>query len=351
MTQVNVIMGIFQEDYTITGQRAEQAALRMIRLFSILNHDENKPFKRMRITNGAVRKEENVSQLKIDYGQHFILYGKRDHAGATGLDDRYDPAVAAAKLLEAFYRITDRFKQEQAIELEPLVGDLNLYAKYTQDIKINAKARNAIADVATLSLAIRGRDVSNEIGLKIFELLRDELNANTKMYGQFEKKDLYHWESIEVDTITICQKLSLTLDVRYADEQIMDSFLSEKEEMINAVRQEFEVHIQNSLEQQLAPLHLDKEKNVSLILDGSIGGSHNPHEAEYPEVVLAGTILQLTATLKFMKNPQRKIFDVVEESLPRMWREKIRNFYSGALHDACQIATGISRRNGYQTNI
>jgi len=181
--------------------------------------------------------------------------------------------------------------------------------------------------------------------------LRDELNANTKMYGDFEKKDLYHWESLEVDQINVYEEVTLTLDVRYPDKQYMETFLLEKEAIVDSVQHEFAVDIENSIEQQLEPQHLDKDKNVSLILDGSIGGSHNPHEAEYPEVVLAGTILQLAATLKFMNNPDKKIFDIVEECLPHKWREKIRNFYSGALHDACQIATGISRRINRPENI
>jgi hypothetical protein len=351
MTQVNVVMGIRQEDYTIKGKKTEQAAVQLIRLLHLLNHDESKPFKNIRITNGAVRKAVQNQKTKKVQGQHFILYGKKDHAGSTALEDRYDPAVAAAKLQDAFFRILENINSERQLSINPVIGDFNLFAKYSNEIKIAARARNAIADVATISLAITGKGATRKIWTEIHGLLREELNANTKMYGDNEKKDLYHWESLDVTEIAISEKLELTLDVRYADDGILESLLNGKTEIIKTLQQDYDVEITTSVEQELDPLRLDEEKNVSLILDGSIGGSHNPHEAEYPEVVLAGTLLQMATTLKFMERPETKIFDLVQETLPIQWREKLKNFHSGALHDACQIAAGIKQRSLHQNNI
>ena len=134
------------------------------------------------------------------------------------------------------------------------------------------------------------------------------------------------------------------MDMRDGDVETMQSFLTAKSSILSTLEKMYGVSIVTSVEQVLAPLRLDLGKNVSLILDGSIGGSHNPREAEHPEVVLTGTILQLAATLKFMEDPEQKIFDVIEEIMPDTWRERMQDFSSGALHDACQIAAGIEAR-------
>jgi hypothetical protein len=344
MAQVDVIMGIHQEDFTIAGPNAEEAVLTLMASLRTLNHDKSARFRNTRVTNGAVHKEVSRQIVSTDYAQCFVLKGKKNHAGATAPGDRFDPGIAAAKLVQVFRQTVRKVNTEKRLSLEAVAGDFNLYAKYETDIRTPAAGRNAIPDTATISLGVYGDNATPEVWGAITLCLERHLRENTRLNDNCSNKDLSNWYPVDVPEIGKSGLVVLTLDMRDGDARVMQDFLLEKDKILDNLRQRYGVQIRTTVEQTLPPLRLDHGKNVSLILDGSIGGSHNPSEAEYPEVVLMGTILQLAATLQFMENPDRKIFDLVEEILPRSWREKIGDFSSGALHDACQIAVGIAAR-------
>jgi hypothetical protein len=345
LAQVKTIMGIQQEDFHIKGERAEKTALLLIDRLHALNDKRNGLFSQTRITTGSIFKSGPKKIVTPSFAKQYILKGRRDHAGSTAIENRFDPAKAAGKLSREFFKEVKRMNVKIAGDLKPVCGSFNLFAKYTNKSKTTATARNAIPDSAIVSLGISGKKANAEIWENITGNLEKKLKNYTRSGEDFKRKDLLNWQAIRITNLEISNRLLLTLDMRDISSEIINEFIDEKNKMVKSLIKSENTDIQISVEQELEPIHLDKNRNVSLILDGSIGGSHNPYEGEYPEVILSGTILQLSAALSFMDNPAQKIYDIVQNTIPRSWHGKTGDFYSGALHDACQIAAGIEKRN------
>ncbi len=316
------IMGIYQEDYIITGSRSEQAALALVYKLRDIQENDNK-FREMRVTNGVLEhlvRPEQASELS--FAENYSIQGARNHAGATSLENRFDPFVAAAKLCNYFYELC----REES--LEPRIGSIELSP---------GLSRNVIAESMKLCLAVQPGKCSQEqwqnLKIKMRSLLFDLID-----------KDLLSWQNSPKAEMSFSSKLRLSLDLRFAQEQDKLEYLNAIKKVFDEISEEYKVDIERSVEQELDAVRLDEAKYASLMMDQSIGGSHNPNEAQHNKVILIGTILQLIIYFELAQDPERAIYDLVKETIPEEWKNKIGPFCSGALHDTCNLVKGLNKR-------
>lgn len=316
------IMGIHQEDFFITGSRAEQAALELVQQLRSVQEKDTE-FRKLRVTNGVLEhlaKLEKVSNL--EYAEDYCIQGARNHAGATSLENRFDPFVAAAKLSNYFHQLC---KEEN---LEPRIGSTVLKPGFS---------RNVIAESMQLCLTVQPENCTPEqwknIKLKMRSMLFDLID-----------KDLLSWENTPSAELSLSSRLRLSLDLRFAREADKLNYLNTTAGLFQTISKKYQVEIERSIEQELEAVRLDEAKYACLMMDQSIGGSHNPNEAQHKKVILIGTIIQLIIYFELARNPEKAIFDLVRETIPLEWRNKIGPFCSGALHDTCNLVKGLKSK-------
>lgn len=318
--QADAIMGIYQEDFYISGRRAEKAAFVLIDEMRKIQEDG---LQSIRVTNGVLEHLADLEKVEeIKFAVTYKIKGERNHAGATSLENRVDPGVAAAKLIDKFFDLCHEF------ELTPKVGSTAL---------VPGMSRNVISGDAYVSLAVQEEEIDPEIWKNIKVRLRSLLL-------ELINRDLFSWQNETVAEMQFSSKLRLSLDLRSGREEERDLFLEKLEPVISSLEKEFDVEIERSLEQVLAPVRLDEVGTAALFMDQSVGGSHNPNEAEHNQVILLGTLLQFLLCWKLFESPDKKVYDLINEILPDDWQKSMGSFCSGALHDTCNIVKGMKAK-------
>ncbi len=329
---VDTVMGIHQEDFFIEGIRSEQAALEIVRRLRDLAFEAGED---IRITTGII---EGTSEYRfseeVDFGLRCHLFGEKNHAGATLLEDRRDPAVGAARLARYFLDLIEELNRNEGSELVPLVGDIELFP---------CANRNVIPESAALTLALKNKNVSDRVRqyvqLTLQALLINKLSGPVKAGG--EGIPVCNIEPISF--ISPYSRTRLSIDLRTASQAATDNFLQNVRQVVREAAELHGLKITSSIEQQLPPQHLSESGQV-LQLERSYGGSHNPNEAQLEIDLLRGTLLQLKVVRHFFQLDDIEnfnLFDFVKKRIPEAWRNGVQPFISGALHDTCNIAERV----------
>jgi hypothetical protein len=329
---VDTVMGIHQEDFFIEGIRSEQAALEIVGRLRDLALEAGED---IRITTGIIdgTAEYRFSE-EVDFGLRCHLFGEKNHAGATLLEDRRDPAVGAARLALYFLEIVEELNRKEDSALIPLVGDIELFP---------GANRNVIPESAALTLALKNKNVSDRvrqyIQLTLQALLINKLSGPVKEGG--EGIPVCNIEPIQF--ISPYSRTRLSIDLRTASQTATNDFLKNVRQVTRQAAETHGLKITSSIEQQLPPQQLSESGQV-LQLERSYGGSHNPNEAQLEIDLLRGTLLQLEVVRHFFQLENLdgfNLFDFVKKRIPEAWQNVVQPFISGALHDTCNIAERV----------
>ena len=172
IVQVGTIMGIYQEDFTFSGQLAEAAALELNRQVRALT--QQRRFSDVRITVGILEGQGQPESLENVYpALRWTLDGEMNHAGATPTPDRRDPGVAAARLVREFLDWYDKVIRpgESFAGIKPVVGNIRLTPGCN---------RNVIPGSASITTALTCDD--RPVRGLIDELTREDLAQTLEGY-------------------------------------------------------------------------------------------------------------------------------------------------------------------------
>jgi len=331
---VETIMGIHQEDFVINGERAAEAALELNLRFrerALKNYDS-----KLRATVGIMEEDPDTRKpLDHTFVLHWTLQGAKNHAGATLMEDRRDPGVAAARLANKFKELVEDIRNQKQIELRPLIGGIQV---------IPGANRNVIPDSLLYTLGVAGADLDDET--------RYVLNSSLQNYvlGTLSKEVHAGGEGIIncfVETLDFSNTAScirISLDLRGAESELMKNFVDDIKRIVEEIEKQFNVSVARSVEQMLEPYSLETSGQV-LQIERSYGGSHNPNEAQLINDLLRGTLLQFAVSVDILHRPVDSKFNLyryVDNQLPDEWRME-EPFVSGALHDTCNIAARVQR--------
>ncbi len=327
---VDTIMGIHQQDFHLTGENAEEAALALNAGLRKLTLEEH--FEGLRATVGILKSKSDVEQdtRAVDFGMRWILEGMKNHAGSTLNQDRKDAGVAISRLAQYFVSIVDALNEEHHLNLQSIVGAPTL---------LPGQNRNVIPGEAAVSLGVRGEvtpEFAKLIQQKCMGFVTGTLALDVKNGGE----GLEEYSTHEMNYVNKADHCNMSLDVRFPDAALKERFLTDVKALCEKLENRYAVEIQVSIEQELDAVHLSKSGQV-LQLERSYGGSHNPYEAELARDVLRGSLLQLAVAMNYVleETPaQINLFDYVKKKVPAAWQKLMPSFASGALHDTCNIA-------------
>lgn len=328
---VGTIMGIRQEDYTIRGERAEAAAFELALRMRELAVD--RAFAGARATVGVLEACGDLS-LHDTPALRCVLEGEQNHAGATATDDRRDPAVAAGRLL--------RFAAERARELAGhdgllVVGDVEL---------VPGNARNVIPAAAHLTVAWPDYGaLSNDDLDDLLHALRGFASGELSRVVPRGGEGLGGSRVERTSFVNVAAEVRASLDLRAADPATIARFAERVGIECRDLERTFGVTITRTVEQELAPQHLERSGQV-LLVERSFGGSHNPAENELTVDLTRGCILQLATLAELASRRGDSPVDLVatvDGLLPARWKERLPRYVSGALHDTCNIAARAHR--------
>lgn len=338
LAQAEAIMGIYQEDYTIQGDRAEEAALQLNLCLRELQEKTDAPeaFVSSRITMGIWDNgKEEPPPTKL-CANRYILSGERNHAGATTLANRFDPGVATARLAAAFRKAVADLSSRNGVKIRPVICE----ASYTPGI-----SRNVIPDTAGITLGIAGEGASEAVLQSLHEQMEETLNAMLCDGQNDATKDIEHWTHRKAENpVSPCKHIRTSVDVRTARSEHADAFIETRQRILKELEQEFGVKIAAVQKQRKEPVRLDDSRTVSLLIDQSAGGSHNPNEGERRSVIAAGLMAQFAAWWKLAQFPDQQIYEIMQKVIPISWQRQAGAFRSGALHDSCNVVQGIEQR-------
>jgi len=324
------IMGIRQEDFTLAGPRAEAAGLDFVRRLRELNRESR--FSQTRVTVGVFRPSgERARYVQPTLGLRWRLAGQVDHAGAISVDDRHDAGVAAGMLVHRFLRA---FAGE-ASDVRPLVGSVKFHP---------GENRNVIPGLAELTLGVEGpfpeqrqRDLLQTLHTYSVSALTDKVSAGGAGCSFCGVQ--------AASFLNVARWVRLSVDLRAEDASELEAFETAMAHAWDATLAQFGVEGQRRPKQTLEPFGLEPA-GQALQIERSYGGSHNPREAELPDDVLAGTLLQLGATWDYLRQgpgDARSVRELTAARLPRAWTDRMPAFTSGALHDSCNFAARARR--------
>lgn len=344
LVQAEAIMGIYQEDFYIEGRSAERAGLVLNRRLRALQEGAapREAYAKSRITMGLWQQEVEAGTVPVAHGVRFTLRGESNHAGATDLEDRYDAGIGLAKLQQTFREMVAQLEATSGTKITAIIGGV----EFTP-----GKSRNVIPGEASFSAAIDGEGASVAAWSQLHRALSEALAAMVR------NEDLHEFTEEAVNEIALTEKIRCSVDLRAPDANYVDEFLADLKDMLDQLRLEFGVTITRTSDilgvpdQEKAPVRLDRSRRVSLLIDQSAGGSHNPFEAERRSVVAAGLIAQLAAWWTLSERPDDLIYDVLQEIIPEAWQQSLGGFCSGALHDTCNVVEGIELRAKRQDTI
>lgn len=342
LVQAEAIMGIYQEDFYFEGPRAEAAGLAFNRRLRALQEGAlqegggiPEAYIRSRLTMGLWQAECDAVDVPLDKGIRFTLTGESNHAGATDLKDRQDAGVGIAKLQADFRDMVARIMQSGEAAVEAIVSDVAL---------VPGKSRNVIPGEAAVTLGLSGA------GATVAAWAEIEAGLLAAAEAMMRNGDLSGFSYAPVNTTTRYDKLRCSVDLRAPDKAYVAQFLADLDELLAEIAAGFHVSVTSTRvltgapDQEKEPVRLDQSRRVSLLIDQSAGGSHNPFEAERRSVVAAGLIAQFAAWWELSDRPEQKIYDVLQAIIPDAWQGSLDGFCSGALHDTCNVVEGIERR-------
>lgn len=337
LAQAEAIMGIYQEDFYFEGERAELAGLALNRAFRALQEgaDISPAYHQSRLTMGLWQQEADAKVEKVAHGARFTLIGESNHAGATALEDRYDTGVGLAKLQEDFRLLVAQLAEEKGEGITPVIGSVELSP---------GKSRNVIPGGAAISLGIKGDGASVAAWASIKPALIKALEAMVR------NEDLLSFAEEDTGEIKLCSHIRCSVDLRAPEAAFVSEFTSDLQAILQKIGADYEVQVSRTSDisgapdQEKDPTRLDRSRRVSLLIDQSAGGSHNPFEAERRSVVAAGIIAQFSAWWQLSEEPDALIYDVMQYIIPDAWQVSLGGFCSGALHDTCNVVEGIEAR-------
>lgn len=331
---VDTIMGIHQEDFHFSGTCAEEGALafnQKLRELALLDQYED-----IRITVGVLKGEEESRKAHmLDFGLRVQLSGEVNHAGATLMTDRKDPGVAVARTAQFFSSLIEELNIKRAEQLEVLIGEVEF---------LPGANRNVIPGSAALTLGVQGSISSVES-----EYIRHQLHAwiiDTLLLPVGSGGEGVLLRSLDpINFLGLNKAVTLSIDLRAGRETSKNIFLQDAKEHLMAICHEYDLSYERQVEQELSPYSL-RESGQVLQIERSYGGSHNPDEAQLEKDLLIGSLFQLEVTRRFMEAGNRNkksLFEMLEEFIPTIWKERLPRFVSGALHDTCNIAAKMTK--------
>lgn len=334
---VDRIMGIQQEDFHLSGEQAEAAALELNRRLRELTSEPR--FADVRITVGMLEGYGTSTIVEnVQPALRWTLEGELNHAGATPTPARRDPGVAAGRLARHFL---DWFKRTYdwrgETRLEPLVSNVRVSP---------GTNRNVIPEAVSLTLALAGRR-ANAWEL-VDDFLQEDLEYTLEGYavGTLARRVAGGGEGIRlcrvepVSYTNAYRQALLSIDLRADDQAVSDGFRERMDGVIRQIEEDYQVAIRGEPQQWLHPCSLESTGQV-LLMERSYGGSHNPRETELLSDLVRGCVLQTAVTWNFRMQKDRppvNLFGLVESRIPAPWQERMARFTSGALHDTSNIA-------------
>lgn len=335
---VETIMGIHQEDFFFSGTFAEPAALEMnLRCRELLLDDPD--LHDVRLTVGILQEmgddrcfEQPAMAIRWE------LYGERNHAGGTALEDRRDPGVAAGRLARELRRWVAAYNHNQDAEerVLPLIGEARLSP---------GTSRNVIPGTAVLKVGVQGempKDRQAELDRELRGFVFGQLFRPVTDGGE----GVLFCDAHPASFLNTSRRVQLSVDLRAAEQPTMDRCRASIAAIVEQLKGEFRVEVTSSVEQQVPPRPLARTGQV-LQIERSYGGSHNPNEMELARDLVRGTVLQLAVARDVLARgsvDDLDLFALVRSRLPESWRRKIDGFVSGALHDTCNVATAAGQR-------
>ncbi len=328
---VDTIMGIHQEDFVLSGEYAEQAALDMVtrmRSHALSATDD------IRLTVGIVEGSDR-SELASEFG--FVvrvdLLGEKNHAGATRMQDRKDPVVGISRVSLYFREIVEEYNRKHNTDLMAVIGDVDI------NPGVN---RNVIAASASVTLALINNQVSESardylmLGLQAF--LVNHLSAAIEQGGE----QISEWQMEPIQFFTRSFRTRFSIDLRAASDEAINGFRQKIQLELESLMEQYGLTMETKVHQEQTPFHLSRAGQV-LQLERSFGGSHNPNEAELMIDLLRGTLLQLKVAENHIQEIAEGeiLFSRVKSLLPSVWKPSTEPFVSGALHDTCNIAAYV----------
>lgn len=335
MVLVSRIMGILQEDFHFAGEASEAAALEFNRRLRNLSMQEE--FRDIRVTVGIL---EGIT----DYACHeesllsmrWSLDGELNHAGATGVQERRDPGVAAARLADFFRSMVQYRNRRDGSNFRALAGNVRLYP---------GTNRNVIPASASITLGLQGDFLDPEEA----DAISRELQGFA--VGTLGKKVVSGGEGVQLSRmermsfINVYGGARLSVDLRSPRVELTHEFRRKMDEALHSICEQFQVTVTSEKEQDLDPFGLEDSGQV-LLMERSYGGSHNPNEAELQSDLTRGTVLQFIVLKDIMEEGQLgsdfNLFHFTRERIPEQYRKKIPHMISGALHDTCNMAARAS---------
>ncbi len=333
LTQVAIIMGIHQEDFTFIGDHAEEAALRFnIEMRQLILLPK---YKGLRITVGTFQYDaENCAKLSFDHGMRWTLTGQRDHAGGTETADRRDAGVALARLKDFVYDLMQDFQTTHGKKIQVETGGIDFMPG------IN---RNVIPGSASISFGMKGDSITEGELFFIQQQIQAYILGTLYLPVEQGGEGILDFTFKEINHVNKSQQVTCSIDLRSHDNSLTRDFMHDLKHAINKISKKYDVQTSQSVEQQLDPYPL-RETGQVLQLERSFGGSHNPNETQLTQDVLRGLILQFAITYEFLRirsTQSINLFDFVHERIPNSWQKKLPRFISGALHDTCNISRKI----------
>lgn len=333
LTQVEIIMGIHQEDFTFIGDYSEEAALQFnTEMRRLVLHPR---YNGLRITVGTFQYvAEDCTELAFDYGMRWTLTGQRDHAGGTEIADRRDAGVAVAHLKNFVYELIQDFQKTHGKKIQITTGGIDFMPG------IN---RNVIPGSASISFGMKGDSISESDRFFIQQQIQAYILGTLYLPVEQGGEGILDFTFQEINHVNKSHQVTCSIDLRSHDKSLTLQFMDELQNTLDDLSKKYNVQTSSSVEQQLDPYRL-RDTGQVLQLERSFGGSHNPNETQLTQDVLRGLILQLAVTYEFItiKHTQSiNLFDFVYQRIPNAWKEKLPGFISGALHDTCNISRKI----------
>ncbi|MCR9142930.1 MAG: hypothetical protein NXI24_11805 [bacterium] len=358
MVLVDVIMGIYQEDFQFQGERAEAAALEMnVRLREIvLELLDGGAGEDVRLTVGILEglPEEGYARAAevedLGLAMRWTFEGEMNHAGATPTFDRRDPGVAAARLCrefcEALESLNASVAESRLRPLRPIVSNLRTSP---------GTNRNVIPGAVSVSLGFAPVEGPEGGGASLDEDRRADLIHRLKGFvaGTLTKsvdrggEGLDTYRMHEESYLSSAPSARLSIDLRSAKTELTEGFLKRVRALTVELEEKYSVEIRGAEQQRMEPSPLEASGQV-LFMERSYGGSHNPRETELLMDLVRGCILQIAVAREILAFESGlpedfHLFRLVEQKLPRAWLRELPRFTSGALHDTCNIAAIQSR--------
>ena len=333
LTQVEIIMGIHQEDFTFSGDYSEEAALRFnMEMRQLILQSK---YKGLRITVGTFQYvAEDCTELSFDYGMRWNLTGQRDHAGGTEIADRRDAGVAVARLKDFVYELVRDFQKTHSKKIDITTGGIDF---------IPGINRNVIPGSASLSFGMKGDSISENDKFFIQQQIQAYILGTLYLPVEQGGEGILDFTFQEISHVNKSHQVTCSIDLRSHDKSLTLQFMDELEDILETISKKYSVQTSRSVEQHLDPYQL-RDTGQVLQLERSFGGSHNPNETQLTQDVLRGLILQLAVTYEFLtikSSHSINLFDFVYQRIPKSWKDKLPRFVSGALHDTCNISRKI----------